>query len=439
MIRVLGRRVRSLLAVAVLLVGVEGTAPGAEPASQGAPPGRVSPANARVRELPSDPGTLSLLYAPEFRPADLLHADLLRLGPGAAVVAQVSPLVTELRGDVPPGPPAPPGRPDLFWPAWPSRPFETSLPLEEGFRRADAWRGSQNVLQPARVGTRLLLRGPTDAVRLLEQALLRLDRPAPQVGVLLVVAEVRCASRCESGGRLLFSRDAAPGGADGAFRSIDGTFEPDAWIRSRATGLLPFQGTSVTFGRFFPLDGVFEHVLRALAVRQEAELVARPYLVCTEGAPCGVEVLNAIPNLRLTAGVPRPLIEAAPPLDTGLRLGLRALRVQPDGATLDLHVQLRSAEPSLEPDAIPGALVHRSRDLTTRATVRDGQSLLLGGVTLTRRLRHRRAFPWLGTVAPLDLATSGRGLSVERTELIVVLVPRILACGPEAPVTGTRP
>ena len=82
-----------------------------------------------------------------------------------------------------------------------------------------------------------------------------------------------------------------------------------------------------------------------------------------------------------------------------------ATRVRPDGATLDLYVQLRSADPSTEPDAIPGALIHRSRDLTTRATVRDGQSVLLGGVTLTRRLGNRRAFPWLGTVAPLDVVT----------------------------------
>lgn len=432
-----------LLGAGIVLAGVLGgrhaTADDAAPR----PSGRAAPAAAgwaRVETLPAPPGVLVRLYQPEFRAAEGLLEDLRRFGLGAAEAGVVGPWTTELR---PPegAPPAPPGLAGLFWP----RPR-----VESQASLADAWQGVTRGYAPVRTPTRLLLRGPPADVARLEQVLRRVDLPAPSVAVDLLVAEVRCVTIEQRGGHLLFSRDTAVGGPDTIFRGVDGTFEPDAWLRSQVTGVLPFQGTSLTFGRFEPLDGAFEHVLRALALRQEAELVAQPCLVCTESEPCGLEALAWVPAITARAGIPVPRLEAVAPLDTGVRLGLKAARIAADAAVLDVLIQVRTAEPSPAPDAVPGALALRTREFGTRVTAADGAGVVLGGITLSRRLGERRGMPWVERVPLLALLGSARGRDVERTELLFALRPRVLALGapafaaappaaaPPAPPTGVR-
>jgi hypothetical protein len=385
-------------------------------------------AGRRAETLPSAPGTLRRLYRPEFRSADSLAEALGRFGVAGATVALVTPWVDELR----PGPQSPPPGAALVWPrptgVW-SKPAGDWDPRDS----LEKWQDTaRRQLVPVRVPTRLLLQGPTSDVERLEQALARFDRPLPSVTVGLTIAEVRCESRRERGGHALFSRDAAPDSPDTIFRGTSAEFEPEAWMRARLTGLVPFPGTSVVFERFRSDDGLFEHVLRGLALRQEAEMLAQPCLVCTEESACGLESVVQVPALTLTAGVPVPRVDLRP-VDAGLRLGLRAVRIGVDTAVLDLRVQLRTAEPDPAPDAIPGAVVLRTRELATRVTVRDGESLVLGGLFLTRRLGDRRNSPFVSAVPGLEVLATRRGAGVRHSELLFVLAPRGLAVGGAAP------
>jgi hypothetical protein len=375
---------------------------------------------ARVETLPSGEGTLRRLYRPEFRAADWLADALKPFVPQGNEIALVAPWVDEFRrrANVPP-----PGA-TLTW------------PTPEWNFHLDKWDAATRLeLEPVRVPSGLLLHGPTADVEHLEAMLVRLDRPAPAVAVGITVAEVRCEGRSESGGHLLFSRDAAPESPDTFYRGTSADFEPESWLRARLTGVMPFQGTSVTFGRFEANDGLFEYVLRGLALRQEAEVLAQPCLVCTEEYACGLESVVQVPARTLVAGIPVPTIEIRP-LDAGVRLGLRAVRIGTDSAVLDLRVELRTAEPRPEADAIPGSFVVRRRELATRVTVRDGESVVLGGLRLTRRLCDRRNEPLFSSVPVLDTLVSGRGAEIRRTELLFVLSPRLMAVGqPAAPCT----
>lgn len=351
------------------------------------PPPTTVPSASRALPLPVEAGRGLRVYQPEFRAADELLEAVRRLRPDrAAVVQPVAPWVQEPR----PGGAVP-------------------VPL------------------------RLLLSGPEDALGEVEALLRRLDLPDPMVQVDVTVAEVRCEGVRQSGGHLRYDRDASPGAPKTLYRGTASTFEPDAYLRAQLTGALPFAGTSVAFGRDAAGDGLFDYVLRALHERRESELLARTTLVTTEGRAAELASLVRVPNLLLSSqrtgdGDPEPALSVLP-LDAGLSLKVLPVRVGSDGAVLDLTVSARTAEPSSAPDAPPGQLVLRARELTTRVTARDGETLAVGGLRLQRHLGDRRGLPLLDRLPALDVPLSARGASRESTELLFVLRVRILALG----------
>lgn len=344
------------------------------------PPSPAAPEPPRSRRVAAPaPGVEVRVFRPEFRPVDELLEAFRRFGPLGASVEPVAPF----------------------------------LPMP---------RGTVRVL----VGTGLLLQGAPNAVALAERLLTRLDQPAPMVVVGVVIAETRCEGRRSSGGHLSFDRNASPGSPDTIYRGTAAAFEPDAYLRSQLTGVVPFQGTTLTFGRDVLGEGLFEYVLRALSVRQQSDLLAATTLVVSEGAPAALRTQVSLPSLVLASDTSSAGLTSET-LQTGLAFSLTAQRIGGDGAVLDLTVQLVTADPSLEPDAPPGALVRRARELTTRVTVRDGQPLVLGGLRLRRGLSNRRGLPLVSSVPALDAPLSSRGALSEATELLFVLRPRVLA------------
>lgn len=333
--------------------------------------------------VPRAPGEqpLARIYQPEFRSAEVLLDALRRLGASPAAVVPVAPYVDEGVGD-----------------------------------------------KLRRVPSRLGVSGTSDAVARTWEALVRLDTPRPAVAVALTVAEVRSLSRRERGGHLSLDRSGAPPVPGGLFRGTAGAFEPESWLRAQLTGVMPFQGTSLGLGRIEAGDGVFEHVLRALAMREGAEMLARTTLVATEGEPCGLASLVKLPAALLVQGGANPQLGTTP-LEAGLTLELTATHVGRDTAELELKVHLATAEPDPAPDAIPGAMVLRARKLLTRLVVRDGESQVLGGLFVRRHLGDRRGMPLLDELPALDVLYGSRGGIQEESELIFVLTPRLLGVG----------
>lgn len=380
-----GAGLGSVLALA-LTVGGQASAAGGDTR----PPAPPAPEPPRSRAVVScAPGVEVRVFRPEFRPVDELLEALGRFGPLGATAEPVAPFVSMPRG-------------------------KARVP----------------------VGTSLLLQGPPEAVALTERLLTRLDQPAPMVVVGVLIAESRCEGSRSSGGHLTFDRNASPGSPDTIYRGTASAFEPDAYLRSQLTGVVPFQGTTLTFGRDTLSEGPFEYVLRALSVRQQSDLLAATTLVVSEGEPAALRTQVSLPSLLLSSATSSATLTAET-LQTGLTFSLTAHRIGGDGAVLDLSVQLVTADPSLQPDAPPGALVRRVRELTTRVTVRDGQPLVLGGLKLRRSLGNRRGLPLLDRVPALDVPLSARGASSTSTELLFVLRPRVLAVE-QGPVLGEQ-
>jgi type II secretory pathway component GspD/PulD (secretin) len=274
---------------------------------------------------------------------------------------------------------------------------------------------------------RLLLRGTPAAVGQARALLARLDRAPRAVFVSILVSEVTCRARDDSGGSVIFDQALGANPNPTFFRAFDTSFEPDDWLRATLTGAAPFQGTSLRLGDGNVGGGAFEATLRALARRGEAEFLAWPSLLVNEGEEGKVESLEQVPQMLLSdsrAGAPvvRTITE-----QTGLKLKVHPVHVGRESAVLDLDVWLRLPEEITDGSAPFGTLRLRRRQVTTRLKVRDREPILLGGIILRRMDRRRRGLPRPRGLSLLDPLDSARLRDQGDTEILFLVRARIVS------------
>jgi type II secretory pathway component GspD/PulD (secretin) len=283
------------------------------------------------------------------------------------------------------------------------------------------------------VPSRLLLGGRPEVIARARELLGHLDVPRPAVMVSLLAAEIRSISRRQRGGHFLFDRTLSPDLPKTLFRGAASNFEPDAYLRSALIGQEPFGGTSIRFGHVGQKlldDGAFELVLRMLVDRGDAEFLAWPTIFCTEGTPGTITSAVLVPQRVLTQadqdGISR--VEGRTER-TGIELKATPFRVGSDAVVLDLETELRLAEPTRGGQLTASPLVVRTRRVRTRVTVRDRETLFLGGLKLRRVLHGGRGVPLLSELPGIDVLTSSDEGEVLETELVLLVRARIVVPG----------
>jgi type II secretory pathway component GspD/PulD (secretin) len=289
------------------------------------------------------------------------------------------------------------------------------------------------------VPNRLVLRGQPEVVARAREVLVHLDVPRPAVAVSLLAAEVRSARGRERGGSVLFDRNLVPDSPDTIFRGGFGVYEPESYLRSSLTGVMPFQGTSLRFGNGesdWSQNGVFEMVLRMLQSERQATFLAWPTVLCTEGEPGQIESIVERPDRVVVAAGSRVLVRG----DTatgGIVLTVIPVRVSRAGAVLDLVADIGVLLPE-DPSDIPASnWIESRRRVATRVTVRDRESILVGGLKMRRRLFRHQGDPVFGAIPGVEAVASSESRDCVETELLLLLRARVMV--PGSPVGITLP
>ena len=289
------------------------------------------------------------------------------------------------------------------------------------------------------VPSRLVLRGQPEVVARAREVLVHLDVPRPSVAVSLLAAEVRSVSARERGGSILFDRDLVPDAPDSIFRGGYGVYEPESYLRSSLTGIMPFQGTNLRFGNGesdWSQNGVFEMVLRMLQSERQASFLAWPTVVCTEGEPGLIESIVERPDRVVAASGSRILVRGETATG-GILLTVIPVRVSRAGAVLDLVADIGVLLPE-DPSDIPASnWIESRRRVATRVTVRDRESILVGGLKMRRRLFRHLGDPVFGQIPGVEAVASTESGDCIETELLLLLRARVLV--PGSPVGITLP
>lgn len=195
-------------------------------------------------------------------------------------------------------------------------------------------------------------------------------------------------------------------------------------------------GVSQNFPGFSSLfsAGNSQLVLNALAGVTDVQVISSPTLVVLDNKEAILQIGDQVPVATQTSsssdGENAPVITSIDYRDTGV-----ILKVLPQigaGGTLTLEVsQEVSSVTTTNTSGIDSPTI-RQRQISTSVLLNDGATLILGGLVQENNNRTETKVPGLGDVPFLGAAFRNRASNKDRTELLIMIRPRIIRSDSDA-------
>ena len=259
----------------------------------------------------------------------------------------------------------------------------------------------------------LLFRGTGKQWAELRSVIKKLDKAVPSVLIEVLIAEITLTDEEKTGLEFLLK------GAVGDRGLTGGTLG----------GLgLSAQGLSFTLDSF----GQTRAVLNLFFKEDKVVIRSRPRLLVKSGETANIQVGNEIPVIvqiseeERQVGGSTNVLQDISYRKTGVQLEIRPI-VQANGL-VDLWIsqELSEARPTLA-TSLEGSPTILNRQISTSLTLRDGGSLLMGGLISGNRSAGLTGVPYLAQVPLLGRLFRSDALQEDRTELVIMVTPYVIA------------
>ena len=159
---------------------------------------------------------------------------------------------------------------------------------------------------------------------------------------------------------------------------------------------------------------------------------SRPRLLVKSGETASIDVGNEIPVITQRSDDNRPvdgstnIVQEVTYRKTGVQLEIKPL-VQANGLVdLQIAQQLSEARPTAA-TSLAGSPTILNRQISTSLTLRDGGSLLMGGLISGSRSAGETGVPLLGRMPVVGRLFRTDAQQADRTELLVMVTPYVVA------------
>lgn len=257
----------------------------------------------------------------------------------------------------------------------------------------------------------LLIHAPRSEYRKIESALRRLDVSPTQVLIEASIMEVTLTDEFEFGLQWYFK-----GGAGGG-RTGTGTFNPNS-----SGGIGPRQpgfSYSITNGA-----GDVRAVLNTLAQKSLLNVISSPSVMVLDNHNAVIQVGDQQPVRSSTTvtdgGTTRDSIQYK---DTGVMLSVTPSVNSGGLVTMSIDQSVTDVGPV---DEATGQRSFLQRDISSRVAVRSGEMIVLGGLIRDNTARGSLGIPLLKDIPVLGHLFGTTSRTNNRTELIVLITPRVL-------------
>ena len=259
----------------------------------------------------------------------------------------------------------------------------------------------------------LLFRGSGKEWAEIRDVIEKLDKSVPSVLIEVLVAEVTLSDEEKTGFDFLVK---------GALGS-----------RGITAGTLGTLGVGAG-GLSFTLDSAGETRAMLNFFRKEDRVVirSRPRLLVKSGETASIDVGNEIPVITQRSDSDTQVDGSTRVLQdviyrkTGLQLEIKPL-VQANGLVdLQISQQLSEALPGAA-TSLTGSPTILNRQISTSLTLKDGGSLLMGGLISGNQSAGATGVPFLSDVPVLGRLFRADSLQEDRTELLVMVTPYVVA------------
>jgi len=175
-------------------------------------------------------------------------------------------------------------------------------------------------------------------------------------------------------------------------------------------------------------------VINALAGATDVKIISSPTLMVLDNREAELQIGDQVPIATQTAisteDASAPVVTSIDYRDTGV-----ILKVSPQiGAGNNLTLEISQEVSSVANTSTSGidSPTIRQRQITTSVVLQDGATLALGGLVQESDNRTDSRVPGLGDVPFLGSAFRNRDSSKDRTELLILIRPRIIRTDSQA-------
>ncbi|MCA9242329.1 MAG: hypothetical protein KDA32_00130 [Phycisphaerales bacterium] len=246
----------------------------------------------------------------------------------------------------------------------------------------------------------------------------QLDQPPSQVMIEVLIVEVTVDNSLDLGVEFAFQdlQFTKAGPTDTTtFDFVGGTD-----LGAAGTGLGGFS---------FTITGAdFNFLLRTLQNEGSLNVLSRPQIVAMDGQQAIIDISNDVPYVTGTStSVAGQVTTQVARERIGIRLEVTP-QINPDNfVRMEVHQEVSDLTDSTV-DVGQGvtAPVFFRREAETTVSVRDAETVVLGGLITSRENRREQKIPILGDVPILGLLASNRTNETRRNELLLVLTPRVV-------------
>jgi general secretion pathway protein D len=271
---------------------------------------------------------------------------------------------------------------------------------------------------PDLVNNALLIQATPQDYETIRETLKQLDIIPRQVLIEAKVYEV------DLSGALAFGVEAFLQQRSDTNRRLVGQF-------SQSGGGFPNPGLSLSAGTLVGRARELLFFLNAQENRGRTRVLSAPTVLASDNMTAHIQVGAEVPILT-SQGVVAGAQAAGSSLftntiqqrDTGVILSVTP-RINPSGmVTMQIQQEVSSPQPPTGGGINSPSILKRS--VNTQATVKDGETIALGGIISENRIYSKSRVPLLGDIPGLGLLFGSTSYSVSRTELIVLLTPRVM-------------
>ena len=245
----------------------------------------------------------------------------------------------------------------------------------------------------------LLMAGSPTEISLAEKLLQQVDLPAIQVTLSCIIVEFKRGKGFEIGVR-------------------GGSGRKTGEYNVGAKGFLDFL-VSGAFGKIGLLPDRFELELASMEEQNKAEVLARPRLTTLNGSKAELNVTNTVYYLVSQVSADGFPITDYRSFNDGISLEITPSVTLDGSITLDVSPEIKTAGRS----SGDGPRDISTRNLKTVVTLKNGETLCLGGLIRKNKSEVRSAVPFLGSIPFIGRLFSYVSEEEEENELAVFITP----------------
>lgn len=211
-----------------------------------------------------------------------------------------------------------------------------------------------------------------------------------------------------------------------------GRFDGSAWMGEGSGGTTAGAGGGAN-GLTYLLDvaGQNRVALNAFADDNRVSILSTPRLLVKSGSEASFDVGTEVPTVSMTttsnqtSGGNTNLLQSIQYRKTGVILQIKPTIYSDNRIDLDITQEVSEAMP-LSSNATGNSPSIFNRSVTTSLSLRDGGSVVLGGLMSHRSTDSDAGVPYLKDIPVLGYLFKNKSLKKNKTELVIMIVPYII-------------